>query len=255
MTAWNEATYPADSLKISDIPLVFRQLQFALSDLWEPEHTTIAGNYAASAGNITGFQHKEGSAIAYYEDSAPTNQPDGATSLTTSDAGRVWFDSDDANRQYVWTGSAWSAVGLPVGVIQMWAGVYTAPPTGWLICRGGAVSRSVYSDLFALIGTTYGSGNGSTTFTLPNFQGRVPIGMASTYALGAIGGYTTHTLTTNEMPAHTHTYTRPDNGLSSLTGNTALRDRSPGAATGSTGGGAAHNNMQPYLSINYIIKH
>jgi microcystin-dependent protein len=144
---------------------------------------------------------------------------------------------------------------VPVGCVQMWAGVYTSPPEGWLICRGGAVSRTTYSDLWDLIGTTYGSGNGSTTFNVPNFLGRVPIGMSGTYALGATGGFATHTLTTNEMPAHTHTYTRPDNGLSSLTGNTALRDRTTGVATGSTGGGAAHNNLQPYLSINYIIKH
>jgi microcystin-dependent protein len=63
---------------------------------------------------------------------------------------------------------------IPVGTIMMWAG--STAPTGWLLCNGAAVSRTTYSDLFAVISTTYGTGNGSTTFNVPDLQRRFPLG-------------------------------------------------------------------------------
>lgn len=95
---------------------------------------------------------------------------------------------------------------LPAGIGPLpWSG--STAPAGWLLCDGSAVSRTTYADLFAEIGTTYGAGDGSTTFNLPNTAGRVMAGKAAagTFAtLGAVGGEETHLLTSAEMPAHDH---------------------------------------------------
>ncbi len=93
---------------------------------------------------------------------------------------------------------------IPAGVIQMWAGSNASLPTGWLLCNGQAVSRSTFSELFGAIGTDYGSGNGSTTFNLPNLVNRVARG-SNTTAGGATGGADTVTLSATNMPAHVHT--------------------------------------------------
>jgi microcystin-dependent protein len=91
----------------------------------------------------------------------------------------------------------------PVGIIHPYAGA--TAPLGWLLCNGAAVSRTTYAELFAVCGTTYGAGDGSTTFNLPNLTDRVPTGSGSLYARGEKGGSETVTLTTSNMPAHTHT--------------------------------------------------
>lgn len=94
----------------------------------------------------------------------------------------------------------------PTGAINAFAG--SIAPSGWLLCDGTAVSRATYSDLFALVGTTYGVGDGSTTFNVPNLKGRVPVGRDSTQTefdvLGETGGAKTHTLATTEIPSHQH---------------------------------------------------
>ena len=92
--------------------------------------------------------------------------------------------------------------GIPTGSIIPFAA--NTPPSGWLNCDGSAVSRSTYAALFNLIGEMYGSGDGSTTFNLPNLQKRFPVGVGNGYGLGKTGGEETHTLTTEEMPEHTH---------------------------------------------------
>lgn len=100
-----------------------------------------------------------------------------------------------------------------VGEIRMWP-TGTAP-TKWLICDGSEISRTTYASLFAVLGTTYGAGNGSTTFNLPNFKGRSPIGAGqgntaegggagTNRSLGAIGGAETHTLVSGELASHSH---------------------------------------------------
>lgn len=88
------------------------------------------------------------------------------------------------------------------GLIYMFGG--SVAPTGFLICDGSAISRSTYADLFSVIGTTYGVGDGSTTFNLPDMSGRVPIGVSLDIDLGDVGGEETHTLLTNELPSHSH---------------------------------------------------
>lgn len=150
-----------------------------------------------------------------------------------------------------------SALGsfVPAGVILDFAG--TSAPTGYLGCDGSNVSRTTYSALFAAIGTTWGSGDGSTTFTLPDFRRRVAVGSGGTgtatlgNAVGNTGGAETHTLTVGEMPAHTHTETTHVGGTG-WGGFDNVQQTS--GTTGSTGGDGAHNNMQPSAVVLKIIK-
>jgi microcystin-dependent protein len=110
-------------------------------------------------------------------------------------------------------GSAFQAVQdtfISSGSIQMFAG--STAPNGWLVCDGSTVSRSYYSDLFKVIGTTYGAGNSNTTFTLPDMRGRLPIGAGTgtsltARTLGANLGAETVTLAETNLPPHTHTAT------------------------------------------------
>jgi microcystin-dependent protein len=227
---------------------------------------------------------------------------------------------------------------IPTGHIMAFAGL--TPAAGWLMCDGSAVLRSAYPNLFAVISTRFGAGDGSTTFNLPNLQDRVPVGASGTKAVGSAGGESAHTTTVAEMPNHAHngvtaggttgggtsgntdtdhyhagTTNAADRSLDHLhtafntpqgywngglaTGSlgpqswlynwansaTTGMDRSidhlhtfttnwqsqqyatnnhshsipglsvPGLGIPANGGGAAHNNMQPYVAMNYVIKY
>ncbi len=158
------------------------------------------------------------------------------------------------------------ALGLPPGLVMPYAG--SSEPSGWLLCYGQAVSRTDYADLFTAISTTYGTGDGSTTFNVPDLRGRVVAGqddMGGTSAnrltgvtgsvngdtLGGTGGEETHTLITAEMPAHTH-------GGETLNANGGTQGPATGSVDygvmGSAGGDGAHNNVQPTIILNVILK-
>ena len=149
---------------------------------------------------------------------------------------------------------------IPAGCMQAYAG--GTPPTGWLWCQGQAVSRTTYATLFSAIGTLWGVGDGSSTFNVPDTRGRAAIGEGSGAGLthrdlAYLTGTETHTLTTAEMPAHTHTggtgqahSNDPEAGAQMKVGNSA--NTTP---TASTGGGAAHNNMQPSFVVKMIISY
>ena len=209
---------------------------------------------------------------------------------------------------------------LPVGIIQAYAGS-TAPSANWLFCQGQAVSRSTYAGLFGVVGTTYGVGDGSTTFNLPNLQGRIPVGRDTGQVefdtLGEVGGAKTHTLVTGEIPAHVHDIQHGHTGTIAVTvndnttdlvtrvsaftdggfstginttpwnaasppilamnsglvaplagmaqsyitehghtasGTVTINNLAAGNNSQPTGGGGAHNNLQPYIVLNYLIK-
>lgn len=154
-------------------------------------------------------------------------------------------------------------VTVPSGVISQFAG--SSAPTGWLICDGSAVSRSTYATLFGILSTTYGSGDGSTTFNLPNLKGKVAVGKDSSQTefdtLGETSGEKAVTLTVNQMPSHDHTLTPGQIVGTGWTGGSTGGAYSPlgnnpqyNTYISSTGGGQAHNNLQPYIVLNYIIK-
>lgn len=121
---------------------------------------------------------------------------------------------------------AWRHIGDPVGTLKMNAGVAT--PIGWLVCNGSAVSRTTYAALFAAIDIAWGDGDGSTTFNLPDFRGRVPRGVAATGtgdALGDVFGADTHTHT---GPSHAHSV-NPPNTNTGLASGTVGDGHTPGS--------------------------
>jgi len=158
-----------------------------------------------------------------------------------------------------------------IGEIVTFAGS-SNPSTNFLPCDGASVLRADYPDLFAVIGTTYGSVDG-THFNVPDLRGRVPVGVGagpglSTYTLGTAGGEETHQLTTSELAAHTHTdsghahtYVPAVASVGAAITGVPVPSAVPGvgvtgtgnASISSTGGDAAHNNIQPYLALNYYI--
>lgn len=156
--------------------------------------------------------------------------------------------------------SRWDSVSQ-AGIILAYAGA--SAPSGYLLCNGRAVSRTTYAALFAVIGTTYGSGDGSNTFNLPDLRGRVAVGEGQPtsepyeFHRGDKGGECTHTLTVNEIPSHDHKF----KDWWTLAAGTQRRcvvyqdsvNQLSGDSVAPTGGGQAHNNVQPFGVVNYII--
>jgi microcystin-dependent protein len=140
------------------------------------------------------------------------------------------------------------------------------PPKGWALCNGQLLPINQNQPLFSLLGTTYG-GDGRVNFGLPNLQGRVPTHFGNGLTIGQFGGEQTHTLSIPELPTHAHTVNASSvsaNGIDAPVNNyfggynnlyhaasnlTAMQPNT----VGPTGGNQAHNNMQPYLTLNFCI--
>jgi microcystin-dependent protein len=240
-------------------------------------------NDGAGAASIT---HTDGSALNAGE------LPAGGVVTMTYDGSKFQLESP----------SPPSLGQSPSGMLAPFAGA--TAPSGWLMCDGSAVSRSTYATLFGVIGGTYGAGDGSTTFNVPDLRGRVPAGNDSATGRlngsdmsgltpGSTGGEATHVLAAGEMPVHSHGVTDPTH-THGYTDPTHVHQQNPStvidatggsgpsgaigsggspvvntaaAATGITisaagtgisiqnaGGGGAHNNVQPTIIVNYIIK-
>ena len=169
--------------------------------------------------------------------------------------------------------------GIPTGTIVPWSS--SSVPTGFLECNGQAVSRSTYSALFAIVSTTYGAGDGASTFNVPDLQDNVAVSKSNNKALASTGGANTvqstgnvggstgsHTLVSSEMPAHTHSGGASNVGRYNPTNQPSGQFlASAGGSTGSAGsdGGHSHNMsatftgdstsvLQPYLTVLYVIK-
>jgi len=164
--------------------------------------------------------------------------------------------------------------GIPTATIVPWSSA--SVPSGFLECNGAAVSRSTYAALFAIVGTTYGSGDGSSTFNVPNLADNVPVGKSNNKALastgganavtstGNVGGSTANaTLSTPQLASHSHNSGANPGGGYSNDGGPEGRNSTTGSA--GSGGGHSHNMsanfsgdatsvLQPYLTVIYIIK-
>jgi microcystin-dependent protein len=155
-----------------------------------------------------------------------------------------------------------------IGEIRLFAGNFA--PVGWFLCQGQLLPISQYDVLFNLIGTTYG-GDGENTFALPNLAGRLPLHQGTGFVIGQAAGVESVTLTTTQMPQHNHAMLGSnDSGSSNAPGNAVLAstpaaaqafpygtDAPRGAIDPSSiqpqGGNQPHENMQPYLCLNFII--
>lgn len=223
------------------------QLDAALENL-------VAGSKALAAPTIISFansQHTHQNAAGGGQLSAAAIDSTGAANgqvLTANGVG----------------GAAWQGFnGVPSGAIMVYGG--GSAPEGWLLCDGSAVSRQVYWMLFSVIGTLFGGGDGANTFNLPDLRGRFPLGQddmngipagrvtaVAADVVGGSGGVEAVALSIGQMPAHNH------GGAAGLAGSGGVQFAGGGAQASTVvatqGSGEAHENLPPYLTVNYIIK-
>lgn len=252
-----DQTKPADNDFASQFPANERANRDEIESIIAEEHDVASGHHAfpvLARADITALSSPPTGMIVY-------NSERHVQQINTgTPAAPVWFD-----------------LGPQPGTTSDHCG--TTAPAGYLACDGSAVSRTTYPELFAAIGTTWGAGDGSTTFNLPNFARRATVGSGGTgtatlgNAVGNTGGEETHTLTTDEMPSHGHGVTDPKhqhdihtgggsggtehiqtNNGGSLSNPAVTQPAATGISIQNTGGGAAHNIMQPSAVVLKCIK-
>ena len=241
-------TLPAGNPVVTNTTISSTWANTTLTDI----ASALTGSVAADGQTpMTGSLNMASNKIISVTD--PTNPQDATT--------KAYVDAADA----VLTAAIAAIPSLPTGTINMWS--TASAPTGYLLCAGSAVSRTTYAALFAVISTTFGVGDGSTTFNLPNYTNRMPYGTT----VGATGGSAdavvvshTHTATVTD-PGHAHSYS-PNYYSQYITGgsgNAAALQTSGTTGTATTGISVSNSttgvsgtnaNLPPYLGINFIIK-
>lgn len=214
-----------------------------------------------SAGGVIAATLEQPADVSTLRSELANNQP------TTNGAALVgYYDEVNLNPTTVAAQLTLLTTGLvaatPTGSMIDFAG--TSAPSGFLLCNGAAVSRTTYDILFGVIGTTWGAGDGSTTFNLPDFRRRVAVGSGGTgtgvlgNAVGNTGGSETETLTTmNQLPPHVHNYERTNSANINVTGGAnpvAVVSNFSTTATSSVGASASFDIMQPSAVVLKIIK-
>lgn len=236
------AAAAAHSHAVSDVT----NLQTQLDGKASTAHAHIIGNVTGLDAALTG--------------KAPTNHTHTTGNVTGLDAALAG-KAPTAHTHVQGDVTGLAAFLVPTGCVMPFAGA--AAPSGWLACDGSAISRATYAALFAAIGTTWGAGDGTTTFNLPDLRGRSAIGSGqgptlTDRPLGQKGGQETHVLAETEMPSHTHSYLSGGAVVSSPVGGGSWTGINLPAdnprITGATGGGSAHNNMPPWAALFYVIK-
>ena len=229
--------------------------------------TAKTGSWAGltvSAGNLDGTTYGQGTSFP-----------------STWDVTRLFWRSD-LKRLYYNKGTSgsplWEGADVPVGTINMYAGATTDVPSGWLLCDGSAVSRTTYAQLFAVLDTEYGVGDGASTFNLPNFvtDNKFPRAATNDAGRGTTGGASDVTLTSAQsgLPAHTHSVTDPghshgaNSGGNSTFSGSLFRNHSSGGTTITTNSAttgisiqnnstadasSSHENKPPFIDVHFII--
>jgi len=229
--------------------------------------TGSAGNFTVNGNlTVTGNQADVGSF------SAASISVSGAAAFATSPTAPTPTTGDNTTKVATTAFVQNSIANVPSGSLLMWP--TTSAPSGYLLCNGSAVSRTTYSGLFSVLGTTFGSGDGSTTFNLPNYADRMPIGVGTiASSIGATGGSSTTTISQANLPNVNFTVTDPGH-FHSVTGTSTTPIGAYGSGGGnmgnyttsntstvttgitvnSGGSGTAATTISPYLGINFIIK-
>jgi hypothetical protein len=241
-TAWDETT-PSNATNISDGDDHIRDLRIGTRIRMEKEHVAPA---ATSAGG----EHKFITLQA--QGTKPTLSGSQIAAVYSKDVAGVkelFFEDSAGTETQITTAGALNAptppASVPTGAITMWGAALASPPTGYLTCDGSAVSRTTYADLFAVVGSTWGAGDGSTTFNLPNFS--------NTFPYGANEGSSAGNASVGSRFADT---TR---GAITVSGNdnAVFMTHSGGFGYGSGNPGGLYpgsNSFPPYLAIAFIIK-
>lgn len=225
-----------------------------ISSTWA--NTTLSDIASALTGSIASDGQTPMSGTLNMTDNLIINV---ATPVSANDAtNKTYVDTNLAAEVAIIEAEIAAVNSVITGTIQMWP--TASAPAGYLLCAGAAVSRTTYATLFAVIGTTFGSGDGSTTFNLPNYTNRMPYGTT----IGATGGSAdavvvshTHTLTD---PGHNHTTGTSSTGGGALTSGSQLGyatntgTATTGITIASAGVSGTNANLPPYLGINFIIK-
>jgi len=223
---------------------------------------TSSGTLQDSGKDVTDFADVSVEADVSDLQSDKANKVSGATSGNFAS-----LDSDGDLTDSGETANTIITIAAPTASITAFAG--GSAPTGWLFCNGQEISRSTYSDLFDLIGVAFGGGDGSTTFNVPDLRDRFALGArtigssdterVSNYDtdLGDSGGADEHQLTEAEMPSHDHFVVSSAEVASTAGSNIRAylgNNRATARPSSITGGDQSHNNMPPFLALNYIIK-
>jgi microcystin-dependent protein len=196
---------------------------------------SIAGHTALEGTNVHGIVSADGVIVATNKTQTLTNKTITSSNIE-ADTIKVKYTPDNTYNPL-----------LPPGTITMYAG--SVIPKGWLSCDGSSIARTgIYTDLFAAVGTLYGTPENSETFRLPNFQSRFPIGKSSTYALASTGGASSVILITSNIPIHTHDISHQHNSTNTSTNPNHSHGAGNYAVSGtgaiSTGGISANHTHQ-----------
>ena len=223
---------------VPDDSITYAKIQDAVGN------NVLLGNDNGAGEEVQELNATEVRAILNVADGAEVNVPQVQANWNEADTNSVAFIQN-------------KPIFVPTGTVSAFAG--SAAPTGYVLCDGSEYDQTAQADLFAVISTTYNTGGETANhFRVPDLQGRVVAGMggsllSGTDALGDTGGAATHTLTEAEMPSHNHSYSRADGRGADGTGGAGYISLA-GATTVNTGGDQAHNNVQPTMILNYIIK-
>lgn len=174
------------SAYMSDLSTYYQQVAAVQAGLTQTNEnvSSLDSELTALQGTVTGNKSELDGKIASLQSSLTAHTGNNTIHVTQADKNK------------------WNENSITAGSVWLWPG--NTPPEGWLLCNGQAVSRTTYANLFSVLGTAYGQGNGSTTFNVPDLTGRVPVGANSTYPLAGKGGEAAHALTSAENGPHTH---------------------------------------------------